>query len=291
LIKWDGTVADQVQASSPATVTCGDAGAAVVPPPVSTSNDLVYFMDADGVVRSLPPAGAAVRATTVPVGSNRRSIFSVSPDDKRIAVVVSDFTSSGATNDLYVEDLNGGGHHRVIFTETGAFGLWPMGWHGADIVVAKVPACSPGGAVSCCVMLELHVVDATTGARKGTLGGAGCIIAGPPSPSGAICESDTLASVMDWTGTTTRSISIQGPTPAYLSPNGNQAAMVGASDTVVEGTLTTFAGFKACGWIDSARLLAGDDAHSQPRVADDSTGMTVSVSALGTCAGRIPGGL
>jgi len=272
-------------------VTCGDVGAATLPPPVSTSNDLVYFMDADGIVRFLPPAGAPGRATAVPMGSNRRSMFSVSPDDKRIAVVVSDFTSSGATNSLYVEDLNGGGHHRVIYTETGAYGLWPMGWHGADIVVAKVNACTQGGGLSCCGLLELHVDDAATGEVKVKLGGAGCLIAGPPSPAGAVCESDTQANVMDWTGTTTRSISIQGPTSAYLSPNGNQAAMVGSADTVVEGTLTTFVGFKACGWIDSARLLAGEDAHSQPRVADYTTGQTVSVSALGTCAGRIPGGL
>jgi hypothetical protein len=295
LVGFDGKVAARAQASSPGKVTCGATGGALVPGPVSTSNSRAYYMDAQGVVRFLTPAGATGKATTVPVGSQRHSAFAVSPDDKRIAVVVSDFSASGAATSLYVEDLSGGTHHKVIFTESGAFGIWPAGWHGADLVVAKVPACASAGSTFCCGPQELHVVDAATADRRFTLGGPTCVIAGPPTAAGAICESDAQASVLDWSGTTTRSFAIQGLTPAYLSPNGNQAALDKGNpsnfvDTVVEGSHTTFSDLQACGWIDSTRVL-GTDRQGQPRVGDIVTGTVVSVVAQGLCAGRIPGAL
>jgi hypothetical protein len=295
LVGFDGRVASKAQASSPGKVTCGAEAAAVVPQNISTSSSRVYFMDAQGVVRFLTPTGQTGKATTVPAGSQRRSMFAVSPDDKRIAVVVADFSASGAAISLYVEDLSGGTHHKVIFNSTGASGLWPIGWHGADLVVAKVPACTQGGGIFCCGAQELHVVDAVTADRKATLGAAGCVIAGPPSAGGAICESDAQANVLDWTGTTTRSFSIQGLTPAYLSPNSNQAALDKGNpsnflDTVVEGSHTTFSDLQTCGWIDSTRVL-GTDRQGVPQVADIVTGVIVQVAAQGLCAGRIPGGL
>lgn len=295
LVGADATVAGSAQATSPPKVSCGDAAGAVLPFPVSTSNDRVYFVDAQGVVRFLTPTGETGRATTVPVGAARRSSFTVSPDDLRIAVVVSDYTASGASTSLYVEDLNGGAHHKVIFTESGAFGLWPIGWHGGSLVVAKVPACATGVGPGCCGPQELHVVDPATGARRFTLGGPTCIIAGAPSAAGAVCETDAQASVLDWTANTTRSFAIQGQTPAYLSPNGNQAALDKGNptnflDTIVEGSHTTFSDLQTCGWIDSSRVLATDRLGS-PRVGDIATGTTKPVPAQGTCAGRIPGGL
>jgi hypothetical protein len=289
LVGSDGKVASSAKASSPAEVTCGGAEGAVVPPPVSTSNTRAYFMDAQGVVHFLSPKGDTGRATTVPVGSGRRSMFAVSPDDQRIAVVVSDFTSSGAATSLYVEDLSGG-HHKVIFTETGTSALWPTGWHGTSLIVAKTPPCTQGGGPFCCGPQELHGIDPSTALRRFTLGGPSCILAGPPSPAGAMCETDAQANVLDWTGTTTRSFAIQGQTPAYLSPNGNQAALVSNSNTVVEGSHTTFTGLQACGWIDSTRVL-GNDAQGQPGVGDWVTGTVTPVAAQGFCAGRIPGGL
>src|SRR5260370_3276745 len=146
-------------------------------------------MGAEGVVRFMTVQGETGRATTVPVGGGRRSMFAVSPDDQRIAVVVSDFTASGVSIRLYVEDLNGGTNHVDIFNSTGAYGLWPIGWHGTDnLVVAKVPSCSQGGGLFCCGPLELHVVDPATAVRRYTLGGPDCVIAGSPSPAGAACE-------------------------------------------------------------------------------------------------------
>jgi hypothetical protein len=302
LVGIDGRVVASQQASTPGTVSCANAAAAVVPMPVSTSNTRVYFMDAQGVVRFLAPNGDTGRATTVPIGASQRSMFAVSPDDQRIAVIVDDFTSSGATTRLYVEDLNGGGNHVDTFSESGAYTLWPTGWHGTNnLVVAKVPACTQGGGPFCCGPQELHVVDPKTAVRRFTIGGSTCVLAGPPSPIGAVCEDTTAfgwANVLDWTGATTRTYQLfKGSSPAYISPNGSYVAFVFGSDTEVnhgnDPGSRILAGMPACGWIDETHVLIGDapGQAQQASVADVTTGNATPVSAQGDCAGRIPGGL
>src|SRR5713101_9859939 len=151
IVRADGKIVGSAAASSPTAVTCGGAAGAVVPLPVSTSDDRAYYMDAQGVVRFLTVQGETGRATTVPSGGGLRSMFAVSPDDQRIAVIVSNFNSAGVAIKLYVEDLSGGGNHLDIFSSSGPTGLWPIGWHGTDnLVVAKMPACLQGGGPFCC---------------------------------------------------------------------------------------------------------------------------------------------
>ena len=82
LVGTDGKVVGSAQASSPPVITCGfDATPAVLPPPISTGNTRVYYVDAAGVVRFLTPTGSTGPATTVPTGDKRRSGFTVSPND------------------------------------------------------------------------------------------------------------------------------------------------------------------------------------------------------------------
>ena len=294
LVGVDGRVIASAQAKTPGTVSCANAAAAVVPTPVSTSNTRVYFMDALGVVRFLAPNGDQGQATTLPIGPARRSMFAVSPDDQRIAVIVDDFTSTGATTRLYVEDLNGGSNHVDAFSESGAYTLWPTGWHGTNnLVVAKVPACTQGGGPFSAGPLELHVVDPRTAVRRFTVGGPTCVIAGPPSPAGSVCEDTTNlgAVVLNWTAGTVRTFRIGGPAFAYLSPNGSHVALVDNNGTLIEDTGKSMAGLLACGWIDDAHVLSGGDVQHQPSVGDITSGQVVPVAAQGDCAGRIPGGL
>src|SRR2546427_4954891 len=210
IVDGNGKVVGSAQASSPTAVTCADAAGAEVPLPISTSDDRAYYMDAQGVVRFLTVQGETGRATTVPTGGGRRSTFAVSPDDQRIAVVVNDFTASGVTFKIYVEDLNGGTNHLDIYGTTGVLGLWPLGWHGPNnLVLAVVKACSQGGGPFCCGPIELHVVDPATALRRYTIGGPTCLIAGPPSAAGAVCEDTnfTPASGVNWNGVTLRTFS------------------------------------------------------------------------------------
>ncbi len=292
LIGTDGSVVASATPSSPTAVTCGDASQGDVPIPVSTSNTRAYFLDAQGNVRFLTPNGETGIATKVPAGGNVRSIFAVSPDDQRIAVVKDTFNSSGATTVLYVENLNGGGNHVQIFSETGLATLWPLGWHAGALVVAKVSSCAGDGPLPS-GSIELHVINPATAARIATVGGPGCTVGLPPTPAGALCENGTFSklNVLDWSGATRNSLTIQGPTLAVLSPDGTEVAIV------VDGQTTTFAGAKqtldmvACGWIDGSHVIAGGDAESQPRVGDVTSGNIVPIAAQGACAGRIPGGL
>lgn len=293
LVGIDGRVVASAQASTPGTVTCANAAAGVVPPPVSASNSRVYFMDALGAVRALSPnAGATSPIIDLPIGPSRRSLFAVSPDDTQMAVVVVDFTANGATTKLYMYQLQRGGSQVLLFSASGAFSLWPTGWHGTNnLVVAKTPSCTQGGGPGTFGPLEFHVVDPATAIRRFTVGGPGCLIAGPPSPAGAVCESDVQATVLTWTAAPTRSFSIQGFTPAYLSPNGSQVALTVNGETVIQESSKAFPGMQACGWIDDTHVFSGGDAQRQPRVGDITTGNVVPIAAEGDCAGRLPGGL
>ena len=292
LVGTDGSVVASATPSSPTAVTCGDAAAALVPVPVTTSQTRAYFLDAQGNVRFLTPNGETGVATRVPTGGNVRSMFAVSPDDQRIAVVKDTFNASGATTVLYVENLNGGGNHVQIFSETGAYTLWPTGWIGSSgLVVAKVPSCTQGGP-TCCGPQEYHVVNPANGGRVNTVGGPTCIPVGDPSEAGTLCEDSSFskANVLDWSGATRKSLTIQGPTPAYLSPDGSEVALVVDNQTTFAGAKQTL-DLVACGWIDGSHVIAGGDTQSQPRVGNVATGDIAPVAAQGTCAGRIPGGL
>jgi hypothetical protein len=297
LIGVDGKVAASVQASTPQQVSCANAAAALVSLPVSTSNSRVYFMDGQGVVRFLAPNGDTGRATSVPAPTaSRRSMFAVSPDDQHIAVIVDDFTSSGAATRLYVEDLNGGGNHLDLFSETGAFTLWPTGWHGTNnLIVAKVASCTQGGGPFCCGPLELHVIDPASATRRFTIGNSStCVIAGSPSPAGTVCESTSnymQATVLNWTAGTVRTLALNGPTFAYLAPSSGMVAMVDNSGTSFTIGAATISNMFACGWIDDAHVISGGDPQHQPRVATVTTGVVVPVAAQGDCGGRLPGGL
>src|SRR6266852_5206861 len=263
IVGVDGKVVASAQASSPTAVTCGDAAAAVLPLPISTSDDRAYYMDAQGVVRFLTVQGESGRATTVPVGGGRRSMFAVSPDDQRIA---------------------------DIFSQSNAFSLWPIGWHGIDnLVVAKVPACTQGGGPFSASPLELHVVDPATAERHFTLGGQSGVVARAASPAGVLCEdtSTSLLKQLTWTGGIVKTFPLHNLAPAYLSPDGSSIAVVGV------GVTNLFVGgsqnFAACGWIDSTHMIGGTSA--QPRVWDFTKAALIPVAAQGICAGRLPGGL
>ena len=296
VIGVDGKVAASASASTPASPSCAGAAAAPVPLPVSTSNTRVYYMDAQGVIRFLAPDGSSGQVASVPVPTaSRRATFAVSPDDQRIAVVVADYSSTGASTRLYVENLSGGGAHVDLFSQTGAHTLWAYGWHGTNnLVVAVVISCTQGGGPLCCGPTELHVVDPATANRRFTIGGPACRIAGPASSAGAVCEDTTgftNASEVNWTAGVFGSFQIPGARAAFISPDGSLVAVVDTGGGVTNVRVATTVQMLACGWIDSSHLLAGGDAQQQPRIGDLTHNTISPVAAQGDCGGRIPGGL
>ena len=135
-------------------------------------------------------------------------------------------------------------------------------------------------------------MNPTTGVRRYTIGGPACVIAGSPSPAGAVCENRTfdVATILDWTDVQTGGFPIGGPTSAYLSPDGQHVAVVSGSSTTIFRTNTTL-DLLACGWIDATHVIAAGDTQQQARVGDIASGSLTPVPAQGSCGGRIPGGL
>ena len=295
IIGIDGTVIKSTDASTPPIVSCANAAGAPVSPPVSMSDSQVYFMDASGAVDVLSPTRgrAAAPITTLPSPTaSRRSMFAVSPDDSMIAVIVNDYTASGANTKLYVNQTALGAQN-LIFSETGARTLWPIGWHGTNnLVLAVVPSCTQGGGPFCCGVQELHVVDPATATRRFTLGGiTSCPIVGSPSPAGVVCWDGANSRVLNWTAGVVRTYPVQGPEQQLLSPNGSHVALVDNTGTVIQDSGKSIPNLFACTWVDDSHVLAGGDPQHQPRLADVTSGSLAPVAAQGDCAGRLPGGL
>ena len=297
LVGVDGKVVASAEATTPPVTNCANVAAAPFPLPVSESNSRAYFMDAQGVVHYLAPNGDTGRATSVPAPTaSQRSTFAVSPDDRRIAVVVANYTATQATTRLYVEDLTGGGNRLSLFSETGARSLWAVGWHGTNnLVVAVVPSCTQGGGPFCCGMQELHVVDPATATRRFALGTwASCPIAGPPSPAGVMCivaPNFTSGRYLNWTSGTVKTVVLNNPAALLVSPGGSLIAFADPTGTEFTIGAATIPNMDACTWIDETHVMSGGDAQHQPRVADVINGGIVPVAATGDCGGRLPGGL
>jgi hypothetical protein len=304
LVRPDGTIAASAPITGPSLggQGCGDGEAAWVQPPVSASDDQMYFRDGDTTIRMLVPPSGAVEVTRVPGGPRTVSFFSVSPDDNRIAVLVEDLSAAPTTIGLrlYVEDLHGGGNHADIYTTTvgalqPATTLWPMGWHQDRLVLAVWAPCSfePVPYPS-----AWHVVDSTSAVRQASIGDAGCIPSAWPSRAGISCfdfKAPGHIRVYDWNGNQV-AILATDTGAAELSPSGDLLAVGNGgglgdpspSTTIfrTDGSgLVTTPGHKACLWIDENHLLSRDAVIGYP------SGAATALPQAGTCAGRFPGGL
>jgi hypothetical protein len=281
-----------------------------VQPPVSATNDQVYFRDG-GKIRMVTPPSGATDVTTVPNGQSIVSFFSVSPDDQRIAVVVMDVTAATTISlKLYVEDLHGAGHHLDIYSTSvtkskTATTLWPVGWHLGLLVLAVVQACTfePVGLYPS----EYHVSNATTAVRVYTIAGNnGCELSAEPSPAGVGCaNSSGVTTLYDWSNKT---LAVTGPGTQFsgldtgLSPAGQSIffATTGLAPPATRlvqlgpGPFATVQGHSACAWIDEDHLLAPDAVIHFPADTPGNVQVQATVTSVGqpgVCAGRFPGGL
>jgi hypothetical protein len=314
LIKPDGSIAAAAPVAGPSARYCSTQQDALNgQPPVSATNDQVYFRDGDTKIRMVVPPAGAVDVTTVPGGSTQVSFFSVSPDDQRIAVLVEDLSGSTSIGlRLYVEDLIGGGHHAEIYSSTTPKGktgttLWPMGWHQGALLLAVVPACT-FEAVGL-QPTEWHVSNATTGTRVATIRGTNCVLSAWPSAAGVGCmDPQGVTTLYDWAG---KVVSVTGPgisgagSTTGLSPagqsiffsTGTSLGQSVPSTRIVQlgpGPYATLQGHAACGWIDEDHLLAGDAVIQFPAETPGNLQVTATptpLEASGQCAGRFPGSL
>lgn len=312
LVRPDATLAGSVAVSWPdGPISCtGGADHVSIPPRVSATNGHVYVREGSAIRMIVPPS-TKVDVTTVPDSSTQVSMFSVSPDDKKIAVVVLDTSSSTHIGTrLYVEDLVGGGHHADIYANSASRAgtpttLWPMGWHQSNLVLAVVPACGNG-------IQEWHVSSSVTATRVATIKSSNCQLSAWPSPAGVACEQPSGPTTLyDWGG---KVLGVTGPGTDLevpntgVSPAGQSIYFSGAGHTRLfqlgPGPYATDPQHEACGWIDEDHLLSTGAVIA---FAAETPG-NVQVSAIATplpqnaqpdpstpqtsgCAGRFPGGL
>ena len=278
-------------------------------PPVSATNDQVYYRDG-AKIRMVVPPSSATDVTTVPNSSSMVSFFSVSPDDQRIAVVVMDVSSATTISlRLYVEDLHGGGNHADIYSTVenrskAATSLWPEGWHQGLLVLAVVTACTfePVGLYPS----EWHVSNATTAVRVATIKGVNCVLGSAPSPAGVGCtDANGVTTLYDWSN---KVLAATGPGTQFtgqdtgLSPKGQSIyfATTGLAPPATRlvqlgpGPYASVDGHSACSWIDEDHLLAPDAVIQFPAETPGNVPVNAPVMPLGqagVCAGRFPGSL
>lgn len=316
----------KVAVSTPLTINpymkaCGNSGQQpILPPPVSATRDKIFYRDGDTQIRSLGMDGQTQNVTSVPGGDDIRSMFSVSPDDQRIAVVVEDLSSADSVNvRLYVEDLQGGSHHADIYSTTrakqGGTTFWPIGWHDGLLALEVVPVCDAMELAKVSPS-ALHLADPATADRKATILPDGCTLGRWPSAAGETCTVNGRTFVMDWTGKEIRDIPIWNngsDMQSGLSPNGARLFVSGRGQqqcSVYQGSTcvdidvtrpydawTIGAGtdkWIGCLWIDNDHLLTPDAilgvVPRQSTIAPHYLSV-MPIGHSGVCAGRFPGGL
>jgi hypothetical protein len=317
VIKPDASVAASVSIAPSSVQFCSsNHDGAMQPPPVSASNNHIYFRDGDTKIRMVDTSSTAVDVTTVPGSATVVSFFSVSPDDQRVAVLVEDVSSgTGISLRLYVEDLHGATNHADIYTTVIAkdkrgFTLWPMGWHQGALVLAVVQACTfePIGVLPS----EWHVSSATTAARLATISNNNnsCFFGFWPSTAGVACTDGTgVTTIYDWAGkvitvvgagVTGFEASISGVSAAGRSIFFSSRPGIGGPPPATRliqlgpGPYATVQGHSACLWIDEDHLLASDAVIQFPSGTPGNVQVSANVTPLaqsGACAGRFPGGL
>jgi hypothetical protein len=275
-------------------------------PTVSVSNTRVYFPDGPTGIRYLGRDGSTGIATSLPaVGAKARAVFSVSPDDQRIAMGVFDWSSQPMTSTVTVQDLHGGGHAVQVEHASTLYG-WPVGWHAGNLVLARMPVF--GGAPNPNAATAYSLVNPLTGDNLAYLGGMTCPVVGPLSPAGTACVAARCHCVMavDWSGT-------QAPTYAYADPSEmNWAALSPDGHAVIlseiygpkqgvgvwrDGAVTFMAHYSGTRsqWLDESHTIvdcAGSDTGGECfGIQDLWSQSTVEVKLPGFIVGVVPGGL
>jgi len=312
LVDTNGQVASSVDARfrSAVTGTCGnDFQVFPAMPMFSTSLGRVYYLDGDTDVRYMTPDGATGLAVRLDGSSQSVAMFSVSPDDRRIAVAVFDYRRHPVASRLYVQDLAGG--TRVDLQSTGAAYRFPVGWHAGKLLVGSDSTPHPGfgfyGPLPYNIT-SLQLLDPSTGSVVATLSSGSCHpLSSLPSSAGVACATSSLAvGRIDWSGNTTIFANGDAFTGgASLSPDGTQLVTSGTgallklvsspetgSRTITLGTSYPQAGGYPGdgGWLDAFHAVYRRAGTSNQFVIDIRSQTDVALPPGTVLAARLPGG-
>jgi hypothetical protein len=253
--------------------------AAYAMPETSISSTRVYFLDGESTVKSLSPDGSIQTVMNISAPDNSQVVFSVSPDDRRIAVSVITLALSRAPASfnevMYIEDTGTGANRVDIYSSTSA-GKWPVGWHSSHLIigVASIDLFAldnPYGAVG------YQLVDPNTGHQiaaldcaKGLLVRTGSACATGWCTSWTTCTDGTVGK-QGWDGAKTSFAIPVNSMPKILMPWNNSAELSPdgtriAADNLVNETGKTETRLLSNGSSTSLSLLGApqgwlDDSH------------------------------
>lgn len=251
-------------------------------PETSVSDTHVYFLDADTVIKSMAVDGTVAVVKTIHALPNSQVAFSVSPDDRRIAVSIITLATSNSPEpinvSMYVEDLTEQ-TNRVSLYSSKTLAEWPIGWHAGNLVVA-VGSQDIGTYDNAYAATGYQVVDPATGGQlvtldcaRGLLVVAGTACASGFCPSGTTCGPGTLGR-QGWDGSKTTFRLPSSPPPGIflafangveLSPDGTSVAAEVISDPQASSydavlfqdakSTTIGPGLTPAGWLDGDHLV------------------------------------
>ncbi len=283
-------------------------------PVASVSDDYVYYVDGGATVRVLNALGQTRPVATIPSGAATVSAFSISPDDRRMAVTELDYTAArgpiyagGPERDmaglpvrerLYVQDLASGRRHELYTTTlTTALSdaVWPVAWTSSALVLAAGPVQAAQGVRNPYQAVHgYHLVSWDTGERVAALCAKGWSL-GPLVPSGALCLGGSYGSyVLDlqqWSGHCAARFALPadvdaGDVAAAASPDGSNIVLSdpdnGRQLIFSRGTLamTLHSTRWVIGWIDSVRRFENNHVASAPIYVRDAQVWTLATVAF-----------
>jgi hypothetical protein len=307
LVAPDGHVAATQVASLPSIMPRG----LIAPTPlVSSSDTRLYFLNGDSEVRFLKPDGATGVATQLPGSGQVHAAFAVSPDDRRIAVSLLDYSTQPIHLRMYVEDLAGGGNHVDIFTATNGIAEWPVGWRDGNLVVAVGPIAvqnvwpnpyNAGNAGAPGPNDAYHLVDPATGNRLAAVG-SDCNF-GALTLAGTGCRTATGAADLRWDGQRHGFARPDNVEPGPVSPDGSRMAGAGQQPpfpiVLLSASTSGAAGVDGnpLGWLDDGHLVFGTlsgTSYVGDAILDTVSGKKVTVDTRHqylSFFGSLPGGL
>ena len=271
----------------------------------SASRSRLYYLNKGSEVRFLQPDGSSGTATNIVLQGQQQAGIAVSPDDIRIAVSILTYGPpvTGSVSlaykgmRLYVEDLNGGGHHVEIFSSS-TVAEFPIAWTAGRLLLAVTrPLCCDGDTLNPYAATSYHVVDPGTGQRLVALCAKDSVgPVGPIEPVGTVCwpSAGSSPQFTTWDGG-----SFPPPTaPEFNPPYG--AAMTpdsrcwsvggideirincGPSEHVVPGK-----GY-VLGWLDNQRLVWRPEADGDLSILDRSQESNSAVPGASSYLGTFP---
>jgi hypothetical protein len=239
--------------------------------------------------------------TRIAVGASQQAGFAVSPDDKRIAVSIFDYSSTNGSQSptfngmrLYVEDVQGGGNHIEIFSST-TVAEYPIGWFKGLLVLAvSSPVCCDRTPLNPYAATSYHVVRPDTGDRIASLCDKTNGPEGPVVPAGVICRANGSAPLwLRWDGTQAPvATAATAPYPYLnaLSPDGSRVAAGGNKIRILGSQtddLISESGY-VFGWIDLQHIVFSRLGADDLVIFDFQTRTSVSLPGQIAYLGTLP---